>query len=280
MNPALHSTTEDLSSLDALLADLDDMTGEPTTVAAEESLPEVELEAAVSRAEAQEVVNAAYSEEVEEAPVAPTTTEIDPLDLVTASTEDAPVVEEATAKPKGKGKGKGKGDKKCAEPSEPKEKKERKHYASKIERLNDKLGTTLGDYTVLEINDATLEGDALKAKQDETMEALKTAGTKVQNRMTFLIEFAAGKSAKLNGIATKALELLKKDGKITTGEKGNLHQALIAHPYSVNAAKAMGGNTLLAMQKLKMLVAGEKGEWLPNPNSLYLIKINSMLGLS
>lgn len=255
MNPVTLSASDE-TSLDALLAGLEETEKAPAG-APVETLPEAALEAALESIE---------------------------------TTTPAPVVVEKPQKTKKESKGKtaqpkAPKEKKVAEPKapeEPKTKKEapvRKHYASKTERLNDKLGTSLGDYTVLEVSDATLEGNALKTKQDETLATLKGAGVKVQNRMTFMIEFAAGKTAKLNGVIVTAFKLLASEGKITVGENGNLHKALIKHPYSPTAARAMGGNTLLAMKLLKVVVPGEKGEYLPNPESLYRIKINSMLGL-
>src|SRR5260370_31863529 len=48
----------------------------------------------------------------------------------------------------------------------------RVHYENKTDRIKSRLGEKLGDYLVLELNDAELEGDALKAKQDETLAAI------------------------------------------------------------------------------------------------------------
>jgi hypothetical protein len=152
----------------------------------------------------------------------------------------------------------------------------RKHYATKVERISDKLGDKLGEYTVLELSDAALEGEALAAKQTETLEIIKGSGKKVQSRMTFVLEYVAGKSSKLNGVIVTALSLLKTDGKLTTGNEGNLFKKLVAHPYSPSAAKAMGGNTLLALKGLKVVVAGTNGDYIENPDSLILMKLRSM----
>lgn len=177
---------------------------------------------------------------------------------------------------------KAKADKKAKAPAEPKEPKvkaeavPRKHYSSKVERITDKLGASLGDFTVLELADAMLEGDALKAKQQETLDIIKNSGKKVQNRQAFILEFIAGKSANLNGVIKTAVAILAKDGEIVTGVEGNFHKALLAKPYSPNAAKAMGGNTLLALKLLKMVNVGEGGKLVANPNSLVLAKLNSM----
>lgn len=155
----------------------------------------------------------------------------------------------------------------------------RKHYASKEERLTDKLGANLGDYTVLTLSDASLTGDELKAKQQETLDILNAAGVKVQNRMTALLEFVAGKQSKLNEVIHRAFTLLHKDGHITVGEKGNFHQNLLAKPYSVAAARAMGNNTLAAMRDFKVIAKDAEGKYVANPESLILMKINAMLEL-
>lgn len=163
-------------------------------------------------------------------------------------------------------------------PKEPKAKAEsipRKHYASKLERISDKLGDKLGEYTVLELADAMLVGTELAAKQQETLAIVKASGTKVQNRQTFIFEFIAGKSAKLNGVIQTALTILSKDGYIAMGIEGNLYKALIAKPYSPNAAKAMGGNTVLALKSLKVVI-DEAGKLVANPNSLILAKFKAM----
>ncbi|HDR8859213.1 TPA: hypothetical protein QDA74_003711 [Burkholderia territorii] len=72
--------------------------------------------------------------------------------------------------------------------------------------------------------------------------------------------------------------MLVADGKITTGENGNLHKNLIAKPYSVSAARSMGRNTVTLMEKLKLLVpSGEKGTFVPNPESLLLMAAQARL---
>lgn len=155
----------------------------------------------------------------------------------------------------------------------------RKHYASKVERITDKLGEKLGDYTVLTLSDAALTGDELAAKQQETLDLVKGAGVKVQNRMTMLLEFVAGKSGKLNEVIERAFKLLKADGHITVGEKGNFHQNLLAKPYSPAAARAMGNNTLAAMREFSVICKNESGVYVANPESLIYIKVCSMLGI-
>jgi hypothetical protein len=157
----------------------------------------------------------------------------------------------------------------------------RVHYVNKTDRIKARLGANLGNYLVLEIADADLEGDALKAKQDETLAVIDAMSVKVKNRASLLLDFLSGKTGKPNEILKRALDVLAADGKITTGDNGNLHKNLLAKPYSVSAARAMGRNTVTVMEKTKMIVAGaNKGEFLPNPSSLFLAMANEMTGLS
>lgn len=287
----LVSTISAEEDLDALLAGLGLSDDEPKAAAAPtepvgEILGETDLEAAVMSAEAQEAVSAHYDEEVVEDAVAPA--EADPMQdpsVLFAETEAkeaahalevevgvaaAPVEPEAPKKEKKAKKEKPEGEKKDA----PK----RKHYASKEERIADKFGAELGEYLILEVKDAALEGDALKEAQENTLASMNAVGTKVQNRVTYLIEFAGGKSAKLNDIAVAAMKLLKSDGKITTGEKGNLF-AELSKTHAKSSANAMGGNTVGAMRVLKMVIADANGDYIPNPQSLYYHKISGMLAL-
>jgi len=154
----------------------------------------------------------------------------------------------------------------------------RVHYENKTDRIKSRLGEKLGDYLVLELNDAELEGDALKAKQDETLAVIDAMSVKVKNRASLLMDFLSGKATKPNEIMKRALDCLAADGKLTTGDKGNLHLNLLTKPYSTAAARSMGRNTLTVMEKTKMIVLSTKGEYLPNPESLFLVMANQKLG--
>lgn len=297
-SPVAITVTDDLDALLSVLG-LDDesITALPIVAKPEIELCEADLEAAVLGAESSEAIAAHYNSacgDTDELPEAPVI--VDPMTdpsvlLCEANIESAVVPEKTKAELKAEvaaAKKQAAADKKAAAAAAKKdeagaapEKKEpvaRKHYASKSERITDKFGSALGEYTVLELSDALLEGDALAAKQAETMQRIKDAGVKVQNRTTFLMEFAAGKAAKLNAVATTALNVLKRDGKITTGENGNLFVEL-SKQYKKSSANTMGNNTILALKVLKM-IGGEKGEFVANPQSLYMAKINPMLGLT
>lgn len=150
-------------------------------------------------------------------------------------------------------------------------------YENKTDLMKARLGADLGNYMVLETSDAALEGDALKAKQDETLELIDGMSQKVKNRANFLMTFMHS-GGKLNEVVERAFRVLKTEGNITTGDKGNFHLNLIGRPYSVAAARAMGNNTVAMLKHLKVLV-GEKGTYTPNPDSLILAKVNGQLGL-
>lgn len=254
---AIHHTEDNLDDLLASLG-LEAEPSEPTPAVEDVAIGETELEAAVMSAEAQESVNLHC--EADPDPIAVQALEVEvgiapaPIDLADAS-------EGVVEKPKK--------EKKASAP--------RKHYADRVERITDTFGATLGEYMVLEIADASLTGDDLAAKQTETLEAIKSVGVKVKNRVNYLMDFAAGKSAKLNEVATVALTILKTTGKLETGEKGNF-QTKLREKYSPKSANSMGSNTVAAMKTLKM-IQGEKGEYSLNPMSLYAMKIVPMLGL-
>ena len=236
----------------------------------EEGEEAVDLASIAQQLEEKERLEAAYDapEPVTEEPEFAPGAEIDPTALFgeEASVPEVKTESAEPAKKKGREK-KEKPEKKAVEP--------RKHYASKTERISDRMGEKLNDFSLLELSDAE-EGTDIAKKREELLATMKAAGVKVQNRMTFFIEYVSGRTSALNNVCKIATNLLIEEGKITTGEKGNLLRKLVANPYSVGSAKAMGGNTLLAMQKLKIVKEGAKGEWVANPDSLYLIKLRSM----
>lgn len=295
---ALASTITVEDDLDTLLMGLGLDSPDEIIIPAEEIIGETDLEAAVMSCESQDALAEHY--EAEAAVVEDVAPVVDPMTDPSVLLSSAPLVpvepEPVVAKPTAAEKAAIKAAAKAVKDAEKAAAKAaaalakssaapvvktapvRKHYASKTERLTDKLGASLGDYTVLELADAVLTGDALAEKQAETLTAIKGAAAKVQNRVTFIMEFAAGKTAQLNAIAVTALTLLKADGKIVTGETGNLHLELMKK-YTKDSASAMANSTLGALRVLKMISLSAKGEYVANPTSLFLMKINPMLGL-
>ena len=152
----------------------------------------------------------------------------------------------------------------------------RKHYADKVERLKDRMGASLSEYAVLTTEDA-LDDAAVSAAMTKTLEIIHAMNSKEKNRAGNFMEFIAGKRAKLNNVLDRVLKTLDRDGFLTTGNEGNVFKDLIARPYSPASARAMGGNTVSMFADLKVIVADGKGRFIANPDSLLLMKAQSML---
>ena len=246
-------------ALDELIASLsapDEILETPvTTAAVEVTAPLVDaamLSAAVSGAEATEIMVAEATPGGVAEGAAPTG---DTTDVVDA----APVKKEKAAKePKA--------------PATP-----RKHYTDKTERLKDKLGAGLSEYSVLTLADAGVNEEELQKVMAATMEIIRTMNRKEQNWSVKFIEFLAGKKSSISEVTGTILKLLHTDGHITTGNDGNVFKTLVARPYSPGSARAMGGNNVGFMKDLKMVIADGKGKFVANPDSLLLMKANSML---
>lgn len=151
---------------------------------------------------------------------------------------------------------------------------------NKVGRIQARLGESAGEYTVLTLADAGLDEAALKLKVQETYDIIAKMNSKKANRAAMFIEFVAGKKASLNNVISRTLSVLAADGFISTGMQGNSMVNLLAVPYTVAAARAMGGNTISMLEDLAVLAPDGKGRFVGNPESLLLMKANSMLGLT
>lgn len=245
--------------LDALLAD--PVLRDAEHVQTEEATSIEDLEIAVGRAEATEAMLAAATEQVLDgsAPSSPEPVHVE----VTAVT--AAVAEKVAAEEKVK---------KVPVP--------RKHYTDKVERLKDRVGASLSEYTVLTTADALVDEAELSAVMERTLEIIRAMNSKEKNRASNFIEFLSGKRAKLNNVLERVLRVLHRDGVIQTGNEGNVMKDLIARPYSPASARAMGGNTVSMYADLKVIIPmeGAKGKYVANPDSLLLAKAMSMITAS
>jgi hypothetical protein len=149
----------------------------------------------------------------------------------------------------------------------------------KVRRLKDKLGDSAAEYTVLTLDDAGLDEEALKLKVEETFALIAKMNKKEANRAAMFIEFVAGKKAQMNNVLKRVLTVLSNDGYLATGLQGNVMQDLLAVPYTTGAARAMGGNTIGMYEDLAVIKADGKGRFIANPDSLLLMKANQLLGL-
>jgi hypothetical protein len=230
----------DTIDLDALLADPVMASEEPAVV--EQELSDADLEAAVTRAEATELMMAAATPEGGDLGAAPS--------------------EEAVAEGK---------TKRTPTP--------RKHYSDKVERLKDRVGESLAEYTVLTTADALVDEAELSAVMERTLEIIRQMNSKEKNRASNFIEFLSGKKAKLNNVLERVLKVLERDGHIQTGAEGNVIKDLLARPYSMASARAMGGNTIGMYADLKVIVPDGKGKFVANPDSLLLAKARALLAV-
>lgn len=243
------------AALDALMASLETPAGASDEVI-EKSIVEphtdAEIEAAVAGAESVEaMILAATPEGVVEAGAIPTGegSDVTPADTAAASTAEKTV----------------------------KVRTPRKHYSDKVERLKDRVGTDLASYTVLTAADAGVTDEDVVKAMNDTLDIIRKMNKKEQTRAGFLIEFMAGKKAKLNEVLHRALDVLKTEGFISTGKDGNVFTNLLARPYSPAAARAMGGNTVAMFADLKLIVPDGKQRYVANPESLVLAKVRAML---
>lgn len=172
-------------------------------------------------------------------------------------------------------------EKKAKTPKEPKAAAlPRKHYADKTERLKDKLGAGLVDYSVLTLADAGVTEAELGAVMENTMNIIRAMNSKEQNWAVKFVEYMAGKKASLSEVTARIFKVLERDGAITTGNEGNVFKDLIARPYSAGSARAMGGNNIGMLVDLKVILADGKGRFVANPDSLLLMKVKSMMTAS
>lgn len=222
------------------------------------------IEAAVSDLEKTEAVQALYEEQDKEAAV----------ESLFESAADKPLTDpEAAAAKKAKKVKKEKAEK------EPKAYVPRYTNAKKSEVLQHKLGENAAEFLVLEVEDATLDSDGLKAKMDEVLAAIdECSQKKVQEKAVMLFSWFKRGGA-LNEVMRRTFEVLCRDGEITTGEKGNLQQHLLAKPYSIGTARAQAGQMMAMLPMLKIAQKSDKGRLVANPSSIILMKAKAELGL-
>jgi len=262
-------------------------------------ITEADLESAVGSAEAIDAMMSAATVEVIDADTAPSGGQIAgalPVEVEAAGeTEDVAVASTQKGK-KAKGK-KAEADaapgveepvtpeEAKAESSEPETALTKKvptprvHYSDKVARLQARMGDSLGEYMVLETADALLDDAELQVATAQSLAIIRSMNIKEKNRASNFIEFLSGSKAKLNHVLERVIALLERDGFVSTGNDGNLFKDLVARPYTPASARAMGGNTIGMFADLKVIVADGKGKFVPNVDSLLLMKAKSLLSV-
>ena len=169
-----------------------------------------------------------------------------------------------------------------ASPAAAKTKTPRKHYANKLDRIKDRLGSGAADYMVLTMDDAGVDAEDLQRVMADTEHIIAGLNKKEQSRAGFLFDFLSGKSAKLSSVLDATLRILHRDGFVTTGKTSNIIADLTSgsKSYSLGSARAMSGNTIGMFHDLKLLKEDGKGKFVANPDSTLLSAANAKLGLA
>lgn len=263
-----------VSDEDALEAALSEMGIEETEAEVSIDLDadldlESAIEAAVSDLEKTEAVQALYKDQDDAAAV----------ESLFENAADKPLTDPEAAPEAGKKAKKVKKEKAEKAEKEPKTYVPRYTNAKKSEVLQHKLGENAAEFLVLEVEDATLDSVGLKAKMDEVLASIdECSQKKVQEKAVMLFSWFKRGGA-LNEVMRRTFEVLCRDGEITTGEKGNLQQHLLAKPYSIGTARAQSGQMMAMLPMLKIAQKSDKGRLVANPSSIILMKAKAELGL-
>ncbi len=148
-----------------------------------------------------------------------------------------------------------------------------------------KLGENASDFLVFTRQDATLEESERKAKIDAFIGRMNVMlqteegyiADKVKDKALQLFGWMKYGGA-LNEVMRRAFTVLTKEGKLTSGNKGNLQTNLLAKPYSPGTA-ASQANQMFMLFPLLEITKREKGVMVANPDSLILMKAQAELGL-
>lgn len=268
MNTTAHVVTAGMSHDEAAILDslLDDIveTAPIEAVAAEHEI--AAIEGVIEKAEANEAIYAEADADT------------------AASTADTPLptVAKKTKASKKEKKAKPEGEKVAKAPKEPKEAKPprlARHMCHGHESrvLAARLGERLGEFLVLEVADAGLDAAALKVRQDEILAVIDGLAKKVGEKATMLFGYMMN-GGKLNEVMLKTFTVLARDGKLTSGAKGNL-QLELAEKYSPGTAASQANQMFMLLPALAITVK-EKGMMVANPDSMILMKMNAELSLA
>lgn len=239
------------SELEAIFAELggDDIIEIPDV--AKKHPTELELLAAVGDATHEEALKEVYAEQS------------DGLEEVAAADLPAAESTEVEAKPKK--------EKAAKAPKEPR----LTYVISKKSEIV--TARTAGYELVLEGADAALSEEDRAAKMKEFIASIDAMPKKVgEKAVQFLsdIQKYTGAGDIKNEVIRRAVQLLIKDGELTSGDKGNLQTDLLAKPYSIGTARSQSAQMFALLPALKMTVR-DKGRMVANPDSILLMMLKA-----
>lgn len=149
--------------------------------------------------------------------------------------------------------------------------------------LMSKLGSAFADTLVFDINHTPEQMEAARNAFVERLDITKKENPeyiadKVRDKIQMLLVWL-NRGGELNEVLKRTLTLLHKDGKVTSGDKGNLQVNLLAKPYSIGTARSQANQMFMALPALQIVIK-DKGSMVPNPDSALLMAINAKLGLA
>lgn len=151
--------------------------------------------------------------------------------------------------------------------------------ATTAEKVTNRLGEFATEYLILETKDAELPPEKFAQYQQDLVQSFNaTSQIKVREKIVQLFGFMSGAN-KLNEVTRRAFTVLLKDGSLISGDKGNLHENLLAKPYSVGTARAQSGQMFSMFQQLKIVNKSDRGVYDANPDSVILQVMKQKLGL-
>jgi hypothetical protein len=139
-----------------------------------------------------------------------------------------------------------------------------------------KLGEKWRDIVVFDVtaSEHTEAQDAFVERMNDP----KAIADKVRDKAIMLLSWIKT-GGELNKVMDITFRTLHKDGHLASGEKGNLHLALLAKPFTKGTANSQSNQMFMLLPELKVTVK-EKGRMVPNPNSALLPAIYAHLGLA
>jgi len=170
-------------------------------------------------------------------------------------------------------------EKKAKAPKEPKEPRPTSVTHKPGDLLLAKLGDKAADYLTFAMSDLDLTEEARAAKRAAFIERMngEEIADKVREKVIILLT-GFMKGGTMNEVIKRAFTVLHADGKLTSGDKGNLQQNLLTKPYSLGTARSQANQIFMLFPELGITIK-EKGQMLPNPDSTILMKAYAELGL-
>lgn len=133
-------------------------------------------------------------------------------------------------------------------------------------------------YLMLEVEDQQRNSEKQEDKRDEVL-ALIAANPqkKVQEKCVRLFAWMQN-GGTLNKVLSMSIRLLMTEGYLVFGVNGNLHKYLL-NEYTVDTSGAQANQMSSMLPMLKIVCRDKDGKYLPNPDSLLLMRLNAELGL-